>query len=145
MTTGQGGAISPSEWFLTPVQRGVTISVWGGYLFLSNFTAHLSKITVSSAPTKKKLNYVSSLGERTIPTEQPQLLGEVTAKSLVVRVPGYRTRGQGPISGATRFSDKNWCETGSTRLVSITEELHGRKISGSGLENREYVRSDPSS
>jgi hypothetical protein len=88
---------------------------------------------------------VSRVGERTIPTEQPQLLHEVSNKGLVVSVPGYRTRGQGPISGATRFSEKNWCETGSTSHVSITEELHGRKISGSGLENREYVRSDPSS
>jgi hypothetical protein len=29
-------------------------------------------------------------------------------------------------------------------LVSTTEELHGRKSSGSGLENREYGRRDPS-
>jgi hypothetical protein len=27
---------------------------------------------------------------------------------LVVRVPGYRSRGPGSISGATRFSEKHW-------------------------------------
>jgi hypothetical protein len=35
-------------------------------------------------------------------------------------------------------------ERGSLILVSTTEELLGRKSSGSGLENREYGRRDPS-
>jgi hypothetical protein len=35
-------------------------------------------------------------------------------------------------------------ERGPLSLVSTTEELLGRKISGSGLENREYGRRDPS-
>jgi hypothetical protein len=35
-------------------------------------------------------------------------------------------------------------ERGPLSLVSTTEELLGRKDSGSGLENREYGRRDPS-
>jgi hypothetical protein len=35
-------------------------------------------------------------------------------------------------------------ERGPLSLVSTTEELLGKKISGSGLENREYSRTDPS-
>jgi hypothetical protein len=35
-------------------------------------------------------------------------------------------------------------ERGPLSLVSITEELLGRKNSGSGLENREHGRRDPS-
>jgi hypothetical protein len=35
-------------------------------------------------------------------------------------------------------------ERGPLRLVIATEELAGRKSSGSGLENREYGRRDPS-
>jgi hypothetical protein len=35
-------------------------------------------------------------------------------------------------------------ERGPLSLVSITEELLGRKSSGSGLEYREYGRIDPS-
>jgi hypothetical protein len=38
--------------------------------------------------------------KRTTPTERPLLVGE----GLVVRVPGYRSRGPGLIPGATRFS-----------------------------------------
>jgi hypothetical protein len=34
-------------------------------------------------------------------------------------------------------------ERGPLSLVSTTEELLGRKISGSGLENRDYGRKDP--
>jgi hypothetical protein len=34
-------------------------------------------------------------------------------------------------------------ERGPLRLVSIIEELVGRKSSGSGLESREYTRGDP--
>jgi hypothetical protein len=46
----------------------------------------------------------------------------------VVRVPGYRTKGPGLIPGATR--------------VSTTEELLGRKGSGTGKECREYGSRD---
>jgi hypothetical protein len=35
-------------------------------------------------------------------------------------------------------------ERGSLSLVSIIEELRGRKSSGSGLESKEYGRRDPS-
>jgi hypothetical protein len=35
-------------------------------------------------------------------------------------------------------------ERGPLSLVSTTEELLGRKSSGSGLENREYGQRDPS-
>jgi hypothetical protein len=35
-------------------------------------------------------------------------------------------------------------ERGPLRLVSTVGKLHGRKRSGSGLENREYCRRDPS-
>jgi hypothetical protein len=62
----------------------------------------------------------------------------------VVRVPGYRSRGPGFVPGATKFF---WVvvglERGPLRLVSITEELLGRKSSGSGLETREYDCRDP--
>jgi hypothetical protein len=47
---------------------------------------------------------------------------------IVVRVPGYRSRGPGSISCVTRFF----------------EELLGRKSSGSGLESREYGHGNPS-
>jgi hypothetical protein len=32
--------------------------------------------------------------------------GDIKADGLVVRVPGYRSRGPGSIPGATRFSEK---------------------------------------
>jgi hypothetical protein len=35
-------------------------------------------------------------------------------------------------------------EHGPLSLVSTIEELHGRKCGGSGIENREYGRRDPS-
>jgi hypothetical protein len=56
---------------------------------------------------------------------------------LVVRVPGYRFRGPGSIPGATRKKKVVGLERGPLSLVSTTEELLGRKSSGSGLENRE--------
>jgi hypothetical protein len=64
---------------------------------------------------------------------------------LVVRVPGYRSRGPGSIPGATRFFEKYLgVERGSLSLVITIEELLERKSSGSGLERREYGRRDPS-
>jgi hypothetical protein len=66
---------------------------------------------------------------------------------LVVTVLGYRSGGPGSIPGTTRFSGKETVvglERGPLSLVSTTEELLGRKNSGSCQENREYGRRDPS-
>jgi hypothetical protein len=50
----------------------------------------------------------------------------------------------GSIPGATSISEKQLgLERGPLSLVSTTEDLLGRKSSGSGLENREYGRKDP--
>jgi hypothetical protein len=55
---------------------------------------------------------------------------------LVVRAPGYRSRGPGSIPSATRFSEKWWVWNGvHFSLVSTVEELLGKKSSGSCLEN----------
>jgi hypothetical protein len=59
---------------------------------------------------------------------------------LVVRAPGYRSRGPDSISGTTRFSV--WWVWGPLSLLSTTEELLGRKSSGC-LENRDYGLGDP--
>jgi hypothetical protein len=59
---------------------------------------------------------------------------------LVVRVPGYRSRGLGSIPGATRFSESWWDWNG---LMSTIEELLVRKSSGSSLENWDYSHRDP--
>jgi hypothetical protein len=58
---------------------------------------------------------------------------------LVVRVPGYRSRGSGSIPGATTLG----LERSPLSPVSTTEELLERKSSGSGLEIRDYGRRDP--
>jgi hypothetical protein len=64
---------------------------------------------------------------------------------LVVRVPGYRSRGPGLYS---RRDQIFWevvgleVERNPLSLMSLTEELLGRNGSGSGLENREYGRGD---
>jgi hypothetical protein len=63
---------------------------------------------------------------------------------LVVRVPGYRSRGPGSIPGSTRFPGKLAMERGPLSLMSTIEELLERKSSGSGLESQEYGRRDPS-
>jgi hypothetical protein len=64
---------------------------------------------------------------------------------LVVRVPGYRSRGPDSIPGATRFSEKQWVWNGvhSASWVQL-RSYFGRKGSCSGLEIREYGRRDPS-
>jgi hypothetical protein len=62
----------------------------------------------------------------------------------VVRVLGYRSGGPGSIPSTTRKIKVVGLERGPLSLVSTTEELLWRKSSGSGLENREYVRRDPS-
>jgi hypothetical protein len=64
---------------------------------------------------------------------------------LVIRVPGYRSRGPGSIPGASRFSDEVvGLERGPLSPVSTIEELLERKSSGSGLEVPEYGRMDTS-
>jgi hypothetical protein len=62
---------------------------------------------------------------------------------LVVRVPGYRSRGPGyDFRHYQIFRDVVGLERGQLCLVSTTEELLGRKSSGSGLESRKYGRGD---
>jgi hypothetical protein len=68
---------------------------------------------------------------------------ESTACGLVVRVPGYRSRGPGFDSWRYQIFWEVVClELGPFSLVSTIEELLGRKSSGSGLENREYDSGD---
>jgi hypothetical protein len=63
---------------------------------------------------------------------------------LVVRVPGYRTRGPGFDSPRCQiFWQVMGLEWVPLSLVSTIEELLGRNSSGSGLENREYGHGDP--
>jgi hypothetical protein len=63
---------------------------------------------------------------------------------LVVRPPGYRSRGPGFDSRCCQiFWEIVVSERGPLSLVNTTEELLGRNSSGSGLENREYGRGDP--
>jgi hypothetical protein len=63
---------------------------------------------------------------------------------VVVRVPAYRSRGPGFDSGRYQiFWEVVGLERGSFSLVTTTEELLGRNISGFGLENREYGRGNP--
>jgi hypothetical protein len=63
---------------------------------------------------------------------------------LVVRVPGYRSRGYGFDSRCYQiFWEVVGLERGPLSLVSTVEELLGRNSSGSGLENTEYGRRDP--
>jgi hypothetical protein len=63
---------------------------------------------------------------------------------LVVRLPGYRSRGPGYDS---RRYEIFWEVVGLERdplsLVSTTEELLGRNSSGSGLRTREYGHRNP--
>jgi hypothetical protein len=64
---------------------------------------------------------------------------------LVVIVPGYRSGGPQVRFPATRRKKKVvGLEWGPLSLVSSTEELLGRKSSGSGLEIREYGHRDSS-
>jgi hypothetical protein len=63
---------------------------------------------------------------------------------LVIRVPGYRSRG--PVFDFRRYqilSEVMGLERGPLSLVSTTEELFGRNSSDSGLETREYGHKDP--
>jgi hypothetical protein len=63
---------------------------------------------------------------------------------LVVRVPGYRSRGPGfDYRRYQIFWEVVGLERCPLSLVSTIEELLGSNSSGSGLENREYGRGDP--
>jgi hypothetical protein len=63
---------------------------------------------------------------------------------LVVRVPGYRSRGPGfDFRRYQIFWEVVGLERGPLSIVSIIAQLRGRNNSGSGLENREYGRGDP--
>jgi hypothetical protein len=62
---------------------------------------------------------------------------------LVVRVPGYISRGPGFDSRRYQiFWEVVGVKRGPLSLVSTIEELLGRNSSGSGLENREYGHGD---
>jgi hypothetical protein len=61
----------------------------------------------------------------------------------VARVPGYRSRGPGFDSRHYQIFWVVGLERGTLSLVSTIEELLGRKISVSGVKNREYGRRDP--
>jgi hypothetical protein len=64
---------------------------------------------------------------------------------LVVRVPGYRSRGPGFDSRRYQiFIEVVGLERGPLSLECTIEELLGRKNIVSGAENREYGRRDPS-
>jgi hypothetical protein len=78
--------------------------------------------------------------------EDHAIIRGTASVGLVVRVPGYRSRGPGFDSQRYHiFWEVVGLERGPLSLVSTTEELLGRNISssGSGLENREYGRGDP--
>jgi hypothetical protein len=63
---------------------------------------------------------------------------------LVVRVPGYRSRGPGFYSRRYQIIwEVMGLEPVPLSLVSTIEELLRRNSSGSGLENREHGRGDP--
>jgi hypothetical protein len=62
---------------------------------------------------------------------------------LAVRVPGYTTRGHGArFPGYQIFWEVVGLKQGPFSLVSTTEELLGRKSSGSGLKNWVYLSKD---
>jgi hypothetical protein len=65
-------------------------------------------------------------------------------RDLMVRAPGYRSRGSGFDSRRYQiFWEVVGLELGPLSLVSTIEELFGRNSSGSGLENLEYGRGNP--
>jgi hypothetical protein len=62
---------------------------------------------------------------------------------LVIRAPGYRSRGPGSIPVSTRFFwEVLGLKRGPLSLVSAIEELFDRNGIDSGLQSREYGRRD---
>jgi hypothetical protein len=62
----------------------------------------------------------------------------------VVRFSGHRSRVPVSIPGALNFMKVVDLERAPLSLVFTIEELLGRKSNGSGIQNREYGRRDPS-
>jgi hypothetical protein len=90
----------------------------------------------------RKEKYIEVWAERKRCLEKYQKLLKYCG--LVVRVPGYRSRGPGFDSRRYQtFWEEVALEQGPLSLVSTIEELLGRKSSGSGLESREYGQGDP--
>jgi hypothetical protein len=76
-----------------------------------------------------KKNSGALVRQRPIPTERPPFVGEVSASGLVVRVPGYRSRG--PAFDSRRyqiFCEVVGLERGPLSLVRIIEELLEWKV-----------------
>jgi hypothetical protein len=59
---------------------------------------------------------------------------------LAVRLPGYSPEVRVRLPALPDFLRSSGSGTGPLSLMSTTEELLGRKSSGSGLENRDYCR-----
>jgi hypothetical protein len=98
---------------------------------------------------KLKLNSVTWVRERTIPTERLPLVVEVSANICRERVSLQSSWLQIQRSGFDpRHYQIFWevvgLERGPISLVSSIGEVLERKSSGSGLESREYGRRDPS-
>jgi hypothetical protein len=107
------------------------------------YTPHTSINPFCLETAGLRINFSASNGkDLTGRTESRLLLWNV---SILVGVPGYRSRDPGSIHGATRFFwEVVGLERGPLSLVSTTEEILGRKSSGSGLESRKYSSRDPS-
>jgi hypothetical protein len=86
----------------------------------------------------------SAIQNKQIPWLQPASELHDRLCGLVVRVPGYRSRGPGFDSRRSQiFWEVVGLERGPLSLVSTIEELFGRNSGGSGLEIREYGLGDP--
>jgi hypothetical protein len=72
----------------------------------------------------------------------PRDITPLTVKSPIKISFGYRSGGPDSIPGTTRKKKVVGLEQGPLSLVSTTEEQLHRKVAA--LENREYVRRDPS-
>jgi hypothetical protein len=65
--------------------------------------------------------------------------GQILLKFLYIKA-GGKYSNQGSLKALPDILTSNGQERGPLRLVSATEELLGRKSSGSGLEIRDYGR-----